>query len=66
MFNPEHIDYYIAFKSHDFEFCKQYILDNKEEISIDKVPENFIEQAKMQTQMFKSMSQEEIDEIYTP
>jgi hypothetical protein len=66
MYNPKHVEYFISFKTQDFESCKQYILNNKDEISIDKVPEAFLEAANRQIKMFNSLSQKEIDSIFPP
>lgn len=64
MYNPDHIDYYIAFKSEDYDACKQYVIDNKDSISIENVPENLMPMAKGNISMFNSMSDEKVHEMY--
>lgn len=58
LYNPEHIEYFISFKSGDYESCKKYVSENKDLIKMENVPTHLLEAAKQNVKMYNSLSEE--------
>lgn len=64
LYNPDHNDYYMAFKSGDYDKCKQYILDNKDEIKMENVQEEHKEVAKQSIEQYENLGAEKVRQMY--
>lgn len=64
LYNPDHIEYYEAFKSGDYDACKQYVLDNKDEIKMENVPEKHKDVAKDSLEQYNKIGADQVREMY--
>lgn len=63
LYNPDHIDYYTAFKSGDYDDCAMYVNQNKELLVMDTVPEQFKASAENNIKVFNSLGEKEYESI---
>ena len=57
LYNPVHVDYFIAFKSDQFQTCADYISKNKSLLVLDEVPEEFMTAAKHNLKMYGTLDE---------
>ena len=46
-YNPEHVNYYMAYHKGDYDFCINFLKENKHILVLEKTPKEFKQTAKM-------------------
>jgi len=54
-FNPDHVDYWIRFKMEDYQWCYDYLMENRHLLTIENTPKGYKTKAKQNIRAMKKL-----------